>query len=466
MKKDTFQEGEVRRVMKAMPGIMEKYDRVLARDVGERLCIIKFHLILHALEDIFRFGALRNTNSDVGENNHKFNTKADAVRTQRIAALLDSQTAARSVSRMALRMGAEEVARLSVGWEKVGTQMDEGKKYNRMGSRLKINWTRSEDGKVTVSLQPLKNKRQTLEAMMGNWGDTFDLEKMKDMFVALLEDVTKDEENMQCEITTFTEYTMETSGGGSVLFRANPYWKKTGWHDWCLAEDERTTSGLPTAAHHLMIFYEITGITNASSSRLASDGDGWYAWTNRTIRKDLFGDRKKKIKTNYYGSMYSSFLDDNATFVVWDAKETVGSRNNARTVAGVSDTHVTYNTLPLYMLGEPLMGVCDPESSCPHTYVFVEKRSTWEDHFVQYADYVVQREREDRREDAGNLSDGDGDDSDLVGHDGDELGGGRREGESDENGEEEEMDEEEVEEEKQIDATNYRATKRNKFTVN
>jgi hypothetical protein len=143
-----------------------------------------------------------------------------------------------------------------------------------------------------------------------------------------------------------------------------------------------------------MIFYEISGMKECEHSTLASDGNGWYAWTTRTIRGDLFGDRAIGKQTDYYGQPYQSILDDNASFIVWDAKETIAwVRGDRGFEDGVTDTQIIYRSLPLYMLGDTLLGVPDPDSCTPHTFIFLEQRDVWEERFLDCVDDVLSGKR-------------------------------------------------------------------------
>jgi hypothetical protein len=181
-----------------------------------------------------------------------------------------------------------------------------------------------------------------------------------------------------------------------VLYRANPYWKGIGWHDWCLAEDERTCRK-QTAAHQLMIFFEIKGMDDPDACDLVADGEGLYAWTVRTVRADLFGDREAGKTTNYYGKNYSSILDDNASFVVWDAKETVEFIKQQSNITTEGQVRLMYRVLPLYLVGDPLIGIHDPDSTTPYTYIFVESRQTWPKRFMDYVNQAVESDREGRK---------------------------------------------------------------------
>src|SRR5687767_13318024 len=88
---------------------MKKYKVRVNRQHGDKLAVPKYHFLLHLVDDIYRFGAPRNTNSGVGEANHKHNVKTAARRTQRIVDLLDQQTGTRTILQLALRLGYEEV---------------------------------------------------------------------------------------------------------------------------------------------------------------------------------------------------------------------------------------------------------------------------------------------------------------------------------------------------------------------
>jgi hypothetical protein len=399
MKKMTFDRMEVESVMKALPAIMEKYERVLARDVGNGMCIIKFHLLLHAVEDISRFGTLRNTNSAIGENTHKFNTKADARRTQRIQDLLDIQTAARSIAKLAVRMGVGEVARMvkppGIKRNDVTNLVDsEGSmsdQKERLGSRLQVKWTiDEEDGSIDVELEPVY-KKQKMESILQKWGTLLSYAGLKRVLKFMLSDLTRNGKNLHCQIQTFTEYRMD--GGNRDMFRAHPYWKKQGWHDWCLASIISNNDEL-MKSFHLLVFFEITGLEDTTGC-ISTITDGCYAFAHGTIRHDLFGDRDSGVQTKYYGVEYHSFLDDNASFVVWDAKVTKQHQKGRQGLFDERTARTIVSIIPVSSIEKTLLGVHDPSSSVPHTYLFIEPRVVWEQRFMEYVLHDVLPQEEE-----------------------------------------------------------------------
>src|SRR5688500_11158397 len=90
--KSQFSSNEIVKAKVLIPVLMKKYKMRVNRQHGDKLAIPKYYFLLHLVDDIERFAAAHNTNSGVGEANHKHNVKTDTRRTQYIGDLLDQQT--------------------------------------------------------------------------------------------------------------------------------------------------------------------------------------------------------------------------------------------------------------------------------------------------------------------------------------------------------------------------------------
>lgn len=74
---------------------LTKIKLVVNRKEGARFCFLKFHMNVHIPGDIIKYSVPNNTDTEVGESNHKDITKKTAARTQLRSKQLDWQTAHR-----------------------------------------------------------------------------------------------------------------------------------------------------------------------------------------------------------------------------------------------------------------------------------------------------------------------------------------------------------------------------------
>src|SRR5687768_12804658 len=95
--KSVFSRDELSKAKQLIPVLIKKSKVRVNRQHGDKLAIPKFHLMIHLTDDILRFGAPCNTNSGVGEADHKHNVKSAARKTQCIVDVLDQQTGTRTI---------------------------------------------------------------------------------------------------------------------------------------------------------------------------------------------------------------------------------------------------------------------------------------------------------------------------------------------------------------------------------
>jgi hypothetical protein len=78
-----------------LPNMLEFYKKVADRKIGRGMKISKFHLPIHLVDDIKRFGSPQNVDSSVGEKNDITMAKQPAQNTQRRPESFEYQTARR-----------------------------------------------------------------------------------------------------------------------------------------------------------------------------------------------------------------------------------------------------------------------------------------------------------------------------------------------------------------------------------
>jgi len=305
---------------------------------------------------------------------------------------LDAQTAARSITRMALRMGVDEVSRF-LGSAKMNNVIKQ-KVQNRTGRQLFVDWkyTGVNGTELMVEFKTLK-KSLKLEEVLQQWGTQIPMLEALKLFQAKIGSLTNHgKTNKSMKIMTFTEYNVVQDNGLKIKYKAHPYWKKQGWHDWAFVHVKGVgrKKNAPLVPHHLLLLFEITGMDD-------DNNNGRYAFAQRTMRDELFCKNRETKWYNYYGIDYQATLDGNSHFVVWDAKQSVEQREGVL-LDDLPDT-VTHpvRTISVKNIKAPLIGVHDPYSNVPGTYLFVEARKVWEEKFMEYAKYVNGQTRIDRK---------------------------------------------------------------------
>jgi hypothetical protein len=108
LKRDTIPKSQVQRAKKKFPYIMALIRQIAPRNVGMGWKILKFHVISHMAEDIFRFGVPRNFDTETDEAGHK-SSKVAAKVVQKRKATFDQQVAIRLSEVHVLDIAREEI---------------------------------------------------------------------------------------------------------------------------------------------------------------------------------------------------------------------------------------------------------------------------------------------------------------------------------------------------------------------
>jgi hypothetical protein len=98
------------RYLKEMMHVMKD---VINRNIGMEMRYIKFHLILHFVDDIKRFGSMVNFSSDQCESNHKSQVKEPAKNTQRQKDNFEDQTATQYQNNLCIDQAFQEIDKLN-----------------------------------------------------------------------------------------------------------------------------------------------------------------------------------------------------------------------------------------------------------------------------------------------------------------------------------------------------------------
>jgi hypothetical protein len=107
-KQESHQRRDLNVMKKGMPLIMDFIKSTLNRQDGNGMKIVKFHLLLHYVDDIRRFGSMRNYDSCIGERHHCTEVKDPAQQTQRRKVNFERQTALRYYDNLLISIGQRE----------------------------------------------------------------------------------------------------------------------------------------------------------------------------------------------------------------------------------------------------------------------------------------------------------------------------------------------------------------------
>jgi len=102
--KDVFEKG--------IPFVMKTMKDVINCTNGNGMKIIKFHLLIHFVSDILRYGSMLNFNSAIGEMMHKTQVKDPAQHTQRNKDTIELQTCLRNVECTKIQRAAKHTRSL------------------------------------------------------------------------------------------------------------------------------------------------------------------------------------------------------------------------------------------------------------------------------------------------------------------------------------------------------------------
>lgn len=100
-KEDGYNMHQLEKGREIMIQFMKEYKRTCSRKVGNHMKLVKFHMLLHIIDDIERLGSPQNTNGGPCESNFK-PQKKESSRTQRRAHLFHEQMATRIHEQMVI----------------------------------------------------------------------------------------------------------------------------------------------------------------------------------------------------------------------------------------------------------------------------------------------------------------------------------------------------------------------------
>ena len=179
---------------------MKEYKTTCSRQVGNHMKLVKFHMLLHIVDDIERLGSPQNTNGGPCEANFK-PQKKESIRTQRRARLFHEQMARRIYEQNVINR-----ATLSDSSEK----LNDDKNRLVSGARFKIEYNDDEMQYEINWTRPASKSKMYEETVIE--------------FVYSIFFQNESDEDIQC----FTEHKVN-----GYIFRGDcSYRGENGWYDW------------------------------------------------------------------------------------------------------------------------------------------------------------------------------------------------------------------------------------------
>ena len=196
---------DLRIMKKGIPLIMDFIKKTMNRREGNGMKIIKFHLLLHLVDDIKRFGSMRNYDSCIGERHHCTEIKDPAQQTQRRKVNFEKQTALRYYDNVLISIGQREFPKE----KKHGSDILQYKNKNIIY-----------DDRYQ---QLYKKDSRSKKLVVCKWQD----KSFQKSLICLCKKMVR-EGNVVSPIKFFTQHNRE-----SLIFRGCPDYQGTGpWYDW------------------------------------------------------------------------------------------------------------------------------------------------------------------------------------------------------------------------------------------
>jgi hypothetical protein len=237
LKRPTLPMKEVFAAKHCVKDILKLFKRVVNRQHGAGMLLIKFHICLHCFENNLDLGVTSNFDTGPMESNHKINAKNPSKRTQMRAEGFEEGTANRYIEDLVLDVATHELSRVLP---------------NIRGTRLQTpnNATPLQGAKYTIKYGAATAVRPGGGAVTFEWdkrhvvADGYCHDHIQWLCNHLLAALGPSSSVRGC-----TEHTRVTSRGARYIFRAHPgYRGGTFWHDWALfqwTESEGETQSIP-----------------------------------------------------------------------------------------------------------------------------------------------------------------------------------------------------------------------------
>ena len=219
-----------------IPPLMTRFKNTIDRQEGNQMKIIKFHLMLHVVDDIRRFGLPPNFSTGPSESRHKSHCKEPGRHTQRRAETFISQVQRRFNEQLAIETAVNDPMYMNykrlqpqpqtgVGdTQRAPAEPTDGHLHCKVFSADASGW-KVKFGNRSKSVLPRDNisgsYKQVLDYIVGK----------------LIPALGDEEEHTAIEI--YSEYKTTDSNGNATIYRSTPsYRSNKPWTDWAYVEIE------------------------------------------------------------------------------------------------------------------------------------------------------------------------------------------------------------------------------------
>jgi Plavaka transposase len=210
-KQDFHKKRDLKVFQESIPHVMYTIKNIVQRNQGCGFKIIKFHLMKHFVDDILRFGSMKNFDSAIGERNHCTEVKEPAQHTQRRKSCFEIQTALRYSENIATGIAASDIKSLLQSQQSIPVDGDECVKKR---SNIVFCYERNDFFKRNATTRKLTSI---------NWPDKEFQRQLRILCVAMVESGS-----IRSPINLFTQNNRK-----GVIFRADPeYDDGYPWYDW------------------------------------------------------------------------------------------------------------------------------------------------------------------------------------------------------------------------------------------
>ena len=109
LKLPSHKRADIRKAKRIMPKFMELIKRTFDRTDGQGMKIIKFHDLIHIMDDILRFGSHQNYNSGPSEHTHKMHKDLTHQTQRRVGFTFNFQSAKRESENFIIQKGVDSI---------------------------------------------------------------------------------------------------------------------------------------------------------------------------------------------------------------------------------------------------------------------------------------------------------------------------------------------------------------------
>jgi hypothetical protein len=232
---DIHTKTELYKFQEFIPLLLDKFKEVVDRKKGTGFNFIKFHLPIHFVDDINRFGVMKNFDSSIGESHHKIDAKRPGKNTQKRKDLFELQTATRQLENLTISICFDSIKKSHYDISEISNKIkddDESKWYRYVYNTEKGLCYHKKNSKKSVLLQCV-------------WKDN-SFQNLLISFSKKLINTNK----LNGNLNFFSQFNRD-----KYIFRADPnYENNIPWHDW--AEINWANDGILPAK--LLLFIDIS----------------------------------------------------------------------------------------------------------------------------------------------------------------------------------------------------------------